>query len=322
MSGGALIDLTQSLIGSEAAADLAATQRATLFEQTGARPLSLVDRSAPAPLMVGRISPNGHTILFGPGDAGKGLLASLWITEHVRAGGKVLILDFEDHPEEWGRRIWGLGGQDALDGVTIVAPLSSATKDGAVDWPSLYRLREVIGSTVVTIDSVAYAIPGLDPSEAKAATTYSARIQPFGVPVLSLAHMNRMGDARYPFGSTFWHAGARMTWSLVPDGENGAKLQNRKHNNYEWQGAYAVTSDWFDDIPRNVHQTSYAVSIRGRIEDVLKLGPASLDEVVSALNADEGGEPVKRDTVKRTLNRELSRQWTIKDGLYLLPTSD
>jgi hypothetical protein len=289
------------------------------LERAGARALGDIDRSAAPPLMVGRIAPEGHTMLFGPGNAGKGLLASSWTAQHVANGGRVLILDFEDHPEEWARRLFGLGGAPMFEDTPIrhVSPL----RQGKLDWPLLVGAAQEHAASLIVVDSVAYAIPGSDPSEPQAATAYSAAIQPFGVPVLSLAHMNRMGDARYPFGSVFWHAGARMTWSLVPDGETGAKLHNRKANNYEWQGAYMVTSEWLDDIPRNVHEQSYSVSVAERIADALKAGPASLDDLEAGLNGDEGGEPVKRPTIRKALTRGLTsvpKVWTVEDEKWAL----
>jgi hypothetical protein len=277
--------------------------KVTALRASGARALGDIDRSAAPPLIVDRISPDGHTMLFGPGNAGKGLVACSWVRQHVDDNGRVLILDFEDHPEEWARRLYGLGGVDMFLDTPIrhISPL----RNGKVDWDVLAKAAGEHEATLIVVDSVAYAIPGADPSEPQAATTYSKLIQPFGVPVLSLAHMNRAGDDRYPFGSVFWHAGARMTWSLVPDGQKGSKLTNRKHNNYEWRGAYMVTADWLDDIPRDVHERSYSVSVAERIESVLKGGPATVDVIVAAMSTDGEGEPVKKNTIVQALRRGI-----------------
>lgn len=278
--------------------------------RVGARNLADIDRSPAPPLIVDRISPDGHTILFGPGNVGKGLLASSWIVQHVQAEGRVLILDFEDHPNEWARRIWGLGGADMLGAdapIRHVSPL----RLGMPNWPLLADAAREHGATLLVIDSLAYAIPGMDPSDPQAATAYSAVIQPFGIPVLSLAHMNRAGDDRYPFGSVFWHAGARITWSLTPDGTDAAKLTSRKHNNYEWQGAYSVTSDWLDDSPRAVSERSYNATVAERIDEAL---PASLDEIEVSMAED--GVPVKRATIRRTLQRGL------RDGRYTMDAGE
>lgn len=290
----------------------------TALEAVGARPLRAIDRTAAPPLLVGRISPDGHTIVFGPGDSGKGVIVCSWVHQHVEDGGKVLLLDFEDHPEEWARRLDGLGGPDMFGGDPIlhVSPLRTALVTdargvSAINWDGLYAAADTMSASLIVIDSIAYAVPGRDPSEPGTATEYSRLIQPFGTPVVSLAHMNRMGDERYPFGSVFWHAGARITWSLVAEGDDGAKLTSRKHNNYEWQGAYRVTVDWLDNLPRNVHETPYGVSVEERIATVLLDGPADLDTIVAAL---EGDAPVKRNTVVQALRRGLTKVpklWTV-----------
>lgn len=114
--------------------------------------------------------------------------------------------------------------------------------------------------------------------------------------------------------------------SLVPDGEHGSKLQSRKHNNYPWGGAYMVTSDWLDGIPRNVTERSYAVSLAERIAEVLKGGSMTLAEIVAGLNGeDQDGEPVKRDTIRRTLQRGLTttpKVWTVRGERWLLVEND
>jgi hypothetical protein len=284
-----------------------------LYERIGARLLTQIDRDPPPPLLVGRIAPEGHTIIFGPGGAGKGLITCSWLVKYADQGGRALVLDFEDHPEEWARRVHGLGGPEAAEAILHVSPFRA----GKVEWQDFYEAADKHEASLVVIDSVAYAVPGADPSEAKAATAYSALIQPFGRPVLSLAHMNRAGDLRYPFGSVFWHAGARLTWSADPDAERGTKIQNRKANNYEWQGAYMVTSEWLDGIPRNVFEESFSVTVADRIAEVLADRPLTLDAIHKAINADEGGVEVKRDTVKRTLNRgltELPKRFTKSDA--------
>ena len=307
---------TLSLVNGASVGNPTDDQPNPVFEMAGARSLGDINRDAPQPLLGGRLSPDGHTILFGPGNAGKGVLASSWVTNHVQDGGRVLILDFEDHPEEWARRIWGLGGQPMMSGpIRHVSPLTH----GAPDWDLLHAVGREHRSTLVVIDSVAYAVPGKDPSLAETATAYSAVIQPFGSPVLSLAHMNRVGDMRYPFGSVFWHAGARVTWSLVPGANGESKLRNAKANNYEWQGEYVVTSEWLDDIPRAVYETRYMASVAERIEAVLATGPASLDDIVAGLAAD--GDEVKRNSVRQALRRGLlqtPKPWTVESEVWHL----
>jgi AAA domain-containing protein len=309
---------TKPLFGEEPAAP-----SGSALERVGARDLGDIDRSAAPLLVVNRIAPEGHTMLFGPGNAGKGLLTCSWVEQHVDEGGRVLLLDFEDHPEEWARRLWGLGGVDMFEGTPVrhISPLRTAFDKDGVRWHELALAAREHEATLIVIDSIAYAIPGLDPSEPKAATAYSSAIQQFGLPVLSLAHMNRAGDDRYPFGSVFWHAGARLTWSLVPDGDRGSKLNNRKHNNYEWRGAYRVTSDWLDDIPREVHEKPYNVTVAQRIADYLRAGPMTLGVLEAMFAGDEGGEPVKRNSILQALRRGLTatpKVWTTEGDHWVL----
>ena len=283
------------------------------FAKTGARSLDAINHGPPEALLVGRISPVGHTMLYGPGNAGKGVLTSSWLSQHVEEGGRVLILDFEDHPEEWARRVRGLIG--ATNGAVLhVSPL----RMGKLDWEALYATAHAHGSTLVVIDSVAYAAPGGDPSDPAMATAYSAAIQPFGLPVLSLAHTSKNGDIKMPFGSVFWHAGARVTWSLMPATQQGeSRLHNRKANNYDWQGEYVVTSDWLDERLVAVHEVRYSASVVERIADALTTGPMTLEVIVAALSAD--GQKVKTDTVRRTLQRGLTQSpkpWTVVDGSW------
>ena len=66
------------------------------MSRLGAVSLRDVRSAPPPPLLVGRLDPFGHTLLFGPGGIGKGALASIWIVCAVRAGHRVLILDYEN----------------------------------------------------------------------------------------------------------------------------------------------------------------------------------------------------------------------------------
>lgn len=81
-----------------------------ILERTGVRTLDAFSTEPPPPMIIDRLDPTGHSILYGPGGAGKGTLASWWILQLAREGKRVLIVDYENHPEEWARRIHGSAG--------------------------------------------------------------------------------------------------------------------------------------------------------------------------------------------------------------------
>src|SRR4051812_118896 len=78
--------------------------------------LGTISTDPPPPMLVGRLDPEGHTILYGPGGVGKGALTCWWIVRLVTDGHRVLILDWEGHATEWARRIRSLDAS-ALAGV-------------------------------------------------------------------------------------------------------------------------------------------------------------------------------------------------------------
>lgn len=280
-----------------------------IADRLGARWLSEIRTDAPAEPLVGRLDPAGHTILYGSGGAGKGTLASSWILGLVYAGHRVLIVDYENHPDEWARRIHGLGGAEVLGEIRHVAPLTASWRgrrgplwDQATD---LRTLAEDFGATVAVIDSIVPACGATDPLKPEAAAQYAGALEYLGRPVLSLAHVTKAESLTYPFGSAFWHNLARMTWSLKRDGA-GALLANRKANNYARVGPTLVTVTWDGGSPREVWERPHSEVLSRRIATVLGDGNAmSVAKICDALNVDleEDDEPVKSDTVGRTLRR-------------------
>lgn len=288
--------------------------------------LAAIDRSPAPPLLLDRLDPLGPTILYGPGDIGKGTLASSWATRLQAAGRRVLILDYEDHPEEWARRIFGLGGADAVADIVHVPPLREW---GGPLWKhadGVRKLAEAEGRDFVIIDSAAMAAAGIDPSSPEAPQLISSGLQEVGLPSLTLAHVNRAHDARYPFGSVFWHNLARVTWSFMPKGEERI-LVCRKANNYAKPGASTVTATWHMGVLGEVAERLAAWGLLDRIAEVLADGPAAPRDIATTLN--EGvpdGEKTSRQTVAATLSRGLAKdrafRFTVADGEWSLREDD
>jgi len=288
------------------------------------RRLSEIDRSAPPPLLLDRLDPLGPTIEYGPGGIGKGAVASSWAARLAVDGHRVLILDYEDHPEEWARRIYGLAGEEAVESIVHVSPLRQW---GGAIWTHAAEVRALADAEdrdYLIVDSAVMACAGTDVSSPDAPSLYAGALQAIGLPSLTLAHVNRAHDARYPFGSVFWHNLARVTWSLMPKGEERI-LVARKHNNYAKPGASSVVLTWHDGLLREVWEKPAAWTLLDRIAEVLADGePRTPSGLADALNEDvEQGEQTSRQTIAATLSRDLKRsgtasRFTVEDGKWKL----
>jgi hypothetical protein len=281
-----------------------------VYVRLGARLLAEISTAPPPPLLIERLDPEGHTILYGTGGVGKGVLATFWIVRLVGDGAKVLILDYENHPNEWARRVMGLGGRDVLARVTHVAPLTAPWQgDRGPLWEQTTEIRELahaMGTTYLVIDSIVTACAGLDPTKPEAAALYAGGLEYIGLPALSLGHVNRADDMRYPFGSIFWHNLARTTWSLKRNGER-AILQHQKHNNYAALGRFIVQTTWRGDLLGEVSEVAYGGFLADRIEDALEGGALTVADILEKLNADleEDEDPLKADSVRTAMRRGI-----------------
>lgn len=285
-------------------------EAATMADLLGARRVSEIDAQARPPLLAGRMDPLGHTVLYGMGGVGKGALASAWIAQLVIGGGRVLIVDYENHPDEWARRLRGLGiGMEDLDKVLHVAPHShrwSGPIGGLSEHAdALSRLVVEEHLTLMVVDSLVAACRD-DPMKPETAGAYAAAVGRVGVPTLSLGHIGKDGARDFPFGSVFWHNLARVTWLLEQKG-GVHRLTNRKDNNqslakptrisFAWDAGSLVgvtERDWEDDLAERIAMT------------VVSCGPATVAEICDALNVrveDVEANGVRPSAVARSLQR-------------------
>lgn len=282
----------------------------TVIERLGAQLLTEISTAPPPPMLIDRLDPAGHTILFGTGGVGKGTLSASWIVQLLTLDRRVLIVDYENHPDEWARRIHGLGARSEMDRVLHVAPMTAAWKGkrGAI-WQQAEDLRalaEDFAADYVLVDSIVPACAGSDPLKPEAVSQYAAALELIGRPTLSLAHVTKADDLRYPFGSIFWHNLSRTTWSLKNDGGT-VVLTHRKHNNYAHQPPAKVEVQWnADGMPVDLWERSYHEDLARRISQVLSGRSMSVEEICLALdelNDDDEAEPIKADTVSKALRR-------------------
>ena len=282
-----------------------------VVDRLGARGLSDVPTDPPPTLLIDRLDPLGHTILYGTGGSCKGTLASWWIVQLVRVGHHVLIVDYENHPEEWARRVNGLGGAEALAGVTHVSPRAASWqgRSGPI-WSQQADLRDLaiqLGIDYLVIDSIVPACGASDALKPEAASQYAGALEFIGLPALSLAHVTKAEDAAYPFGSVFWHNLSRMTFSLARKGER-IEVVNRKHNNYPKQARSVVVVTWDQSgIPSAVWEGGSSIALAERIDEALGSDSLTCAEIVDRLNEDhDEDEPgVKPNSVQQALIRGL-----------------
>jgi hypothetical protein len=290
-------------------------QFVNLTEHLGIRDINAISTEPPKPLLIDRLDPEGHTILYGPGGVGKGTTASYWITRLLDENHRVLILDYEDHPTEWARRVGSLSLFGVPEGrVAHVSPLAPTWHGlkGAI-WDHQADIKDAalaMGATYLVVDSIVPACAGADASSGKTDVTsqYAAALQYIGLPALSIGHVTKEGDGRYPFGSVFWHNLARVTWSLARAG-NGetVTLSHRKHNNYAKQANTSISVTWHDGKPVEYSERPTVVVMADLLEEVLT-EPMTIKQILEQLDLslEDGDQPYKRDTIKHALTRGIS----------------
>ena len=265
--------------------------------------------------LLDRLHPAAHTILFGDGGTGKGVLAAWWAARLARDEGmKVLIIDYEQNAtHEWRPRIEAFGGKKILDSVFIWQP-SDAIWDIAAD------VRQAVldfAIDYVMVDSVTYACVGQEVEKSTTATMYSLAVAQFGVPVLSLAHTTKTepDKAKWPFGSVFWSNGARVTirMSLTGEYDEPRKIECIKTNQRSPFAPSEIDWDWVDsDLPGTLAEHGATPQATDRLTATM-LGAAmlgigrhgTLDQIVSQLYAN-GWQP-KTKTPKQAVSNALRK---------------
>lgn len=249
--------------------------------------------------------PRRHpSILFGDGGAAKSLTA-LYIGGILAQRLPVALFDWElcgdDHRDRYGR-LFGSGMPPNLYYRRCERPLVS-------EIDSLRRIVREHAIEYAIFDSVAFACDG-PPEAAEVAAQYFRCVREIGtIGSLHVAHISKAenGDQK-PFGSAFWHNGARSTWFVksVEQTGNDSTLQlgffNRKANlgPIRPPASYIVTfgpSITFEcaDISDN-QELAGKLTIKQRMVSVLKRGSMTVQEIADEI--DERVESVQK-SVKR-----------------------
>ena len=259
-------------------------------------------------------------ILFGDGGAAKSyvVLAAalsihtgqpyLGITPSTKM--RVAFLDWEfsawEHRERM-RRIVGDAELPDLCYVRCSMPLRE----------EIDRLRGIIrefGIEYVIIDSIGFACEG-PPEEAQSALGFFEGLRQLEVGALCTAHVNRMGDTERPFGSTFWHNGARATWYVKKTQATGPSglavgLFNRKSNTGPLSPPIGFEIDFAGDQTtfsrrdvRDVPGLAAQLPLKAQVASALRAGPLTYHEL-----AEELGAPV--DSIIQAVRRSEGKLFT------------
>jgi hypothetical protein len=189
------------------------------------------------------------------------------------------------------------------------------------------RLRRIVRENdveYVLYDSVAFACDG-PPEAAEVAGRYFRAVRQIGVGSLHIAHVSKGENAdQKPFGSAFWHNGARSTWyaQLANSDPNSEMLSlglfNRKANLGRVQAPIGFTVSFSDDRTTfrradvaDDPDLAAKLSVRQRMAALLRKGAMAPDEIAEQIEADV-------ETVKRTARRYKGQFVVISGGRFAL----
>jgi hypothetical protein len=259
-------------------------------------------------------------ILFGDGATAKSYLALHIAGELALRGEVVLYGDWELSGDEHRDRYERIHGRDDMPASLLYV---RCDRPLVYEIDRLARLRQQHSATYVICDSISFACDG-PPEAAEVAGRYFQAVRQLGVGSLHLAHTNRSERAEEkPFGSAFWHNGARATWFVKRSDEASGSsiligLFNKKANlgrlmpsvgfriTFGEERTTFQRTNLADDAEMAVH-----LPLRERICHALRGGPQPLYRLAEELEA-------KVETVERIIRRHkhLFTRVIREDGVH------
>jgi hypothetical protein len=156
-------------------------------------------------------------------------------------------------------------------------------------------------------DSIGFGCDGA-PESAEAALKYLGSIREINAGALLNAHITKgENNDQRPFGSAYWHNGARCTWFLKRDESEASNvmrvgLYNRKNNLNHLHPAAAIAITFGERIqiqsadPSDSPDLAAKLTIRQRLYSLLRRGPMTVEALAEELQE-------RSDSVSRTLRR-------------------
>jgi CHC2-type zinc finger protein len=294
-------------------------QRVLVADRTGQPAIDLRALARPTPddaiRLEGLVLPRRHpAILFGDGGSAKSYTGLYLAGRLVQQGFTVALFD------------WELAGEDHRDRLErLFGPsmprIFYARCDRALvhEVDRLTRIVQEHHIDYALYDSVAFACDG-PPESAEVASSYFRAVRQVGVGSLHIAHISRgEGNDQKPFGSAFWHNGARSTWYVKladasPDGHIlNLGFFNRKANLGRLCFPTGFKITFMEDStlfsrsnPADNPDLATSMSVRQRMAHLLRNGAMDPANVASEIEADV-------ETVRRTARRHKDT-FTILDG--------
>lgn len=258
------------------------------------------------------------TILFGDGGAAKSYLGLYLCGKLVESGIRVGMFDWELAGEDHRERLERLfpDGMPKIWYARCERPLVQETD----------RLRRIVienSIDYVLFDSIAFACDG-PPESAEIAGKYFRSVRQIGAGSLHIAHISKGENSdQKPFGSAFWHNGARSTWyaqvnSEPSDGLLSLAIFNRKSNLGHRLRAIGFDISFADertvfrrtDVADNP-ELSAKLSVPEKMTAHLRRGAMSIAALSEEIEA-------KPETVARVIRRYKNRFITIEGNLIAL----
>jgi hypothetical protein len=221
---------------------------------------------------------------------------------------------------------WELAGEDHRDRLErLFGAEMPKVIYARCERPLVYdvdRLRRIARDERIefaVFDSVAFACDG-PPEAAEVAGRYFRSVREIGGGSLHVAHINKGDNAdKKPFGSTFWHNGARATWfakASEPSDDVAALtlgLFNRKSNlgpirhpvGFRIEFGETRTTFVRTDV-RDCPEMAESMTVRQRMASVLRRGATEPKALADEIDA-------KAETVTR-IARRYKGQFIILDG--------